>query len=136
MGLGELANCPKCGKLFTRSGKNICPACYEKTEAECQKCIDFLKKKENRMANILEVSEGTGVSVSKIKMFIREGRLSLADNPNLGIPCEKCGKLIKQGMLCESCAGKLQQGFSASMRSENKKKWSNSGAAYRARDRE
>ncbi|MCF6093411.1 flagellar protein [Microaerobacter geothermalis] len=109
MGLGQLANCPQCGKLFVKTIHDICPDCYKEIEEDYEKCVAYLKKKENRTANIYELSDGTGVSVSRITRFIREGRISVLGFPNLGYPCESCGKIIRKGHLCDDCANRLKK---------------------------
>lgn len=104
MSLGNLDNCPVCGQLFVRNIRTVCNNCYKKVEEDFEKVYAFIKKKENRMCTIYEVSDATGVKVTQIRQFIREGRLRLADFPNMGYPCERCGtNLIKTGALCEEC---------------------------------
>ncbi len=38
-----------------------------------------------------------------ILKFIRQRRIQLANFPNLGYPCQKCGKLIRENKLCIAC---------------------------------
>lgn len=102
-----LTNCPRCGRVFVKSTRSICPSCIEEVEREYQACADYLR--ENRTSTIYELSEATGVSVNQITRFIREGRLSIKDNPNMGVPCEGCGKLIQTGHYCDECAERLKK---------------------------
>ena len=103
MSLGKLANCSRCDTLFVQVVRDICPKCSQQVEQEYEKCAKFLRKRENRGSNIHVVSEETGVSVKQITKFIREGRISIEGNPNLGYPCEVCGFMIRTGNMCESC---------------------------------
>lgn len=73
-------------------------------EEDFKKCEQFLRKRENRSCNIYQLSEATGVDIKQITKFIREGRISIANNPNLGYPCEKCGNMITSGTYCDYCA--------------------------------
>ncbi|GFN32662.1 hypothetical protein PCURB6_29220 [Paenibacillus curdlanolyticus] len=73
-------------------------------------CAQYLR--ENRGATIYEVSEATEVSIPQITKFIREGRISLMDAPNLGYPCETCGQMIREGNICDSCRTRLQKDIS------------------------
>ncbi|OAR05150.1 hypothetical protein SA87_08355 [Hydrogenibacillus schlegelii] len=109
--MGELANCPRCGRVFVRlPGQKVCPACAAEIEAEFERVYAFIRKKENRQATIYEVSDKTGVSVRQITEFIREGRIRIADHPNLAYPCERCGKaLITEGRFCPSCKKELEE---------------------------
>ena len=106
----NIGNCPLCGKLFSKVFRDICPACVEKVEEQYKLCSEYLR--EYRNATIYELSESTGVSINQITKFIREGRISLADNPNLGYPCSSCGDLIRKGLMCDSCQLKLRKDIS------------------------
>lgn len=108
-----LSNCPRCGRVFVKGLQPVCGNCLKEVEAEFQKCADFLRRKENRGCNIYQLSEGTGVSENRITQFIREGRLSIKNNPNLAIPCESCGKPIGAGRLCDQCSNRLKREVSS-----------------------
>jgi flagellar operon protein (TIGR03826 family) len=138
MSLGKLDNCPRCDTLFVKGIRDVCPKCYQEVEKEYEKCAQFLRKRENRGANIQQVSEATGVSIKQITKFIKEGRISIANNPNMGYPCESCGILITVGNLCDMCAKELKREMSldAELRerlSEDEKRRSASSKTYRSR---
>ncbi|WP_232697847.1 TIGR03826 family flagellar region protein [Brevibacillus daliensis] len=115
MGLGQLANCPICDALFVKGIRDVCNNCYKEQEKQYDVCAQYLRKRENRGSTIYELSEGTGVAVKQITKFIREGRISLQNSPNLGYPCEKCGTLIRTGNLCTECMGSLQRQITQQM---------------------
>ncbi|ATO49129.1 MULTISPECIES: TIGR03826 family flagellar region protein [Brevibacillus] len=115
MGLGHLANCPICDVLFVKGIRDVCPSCYKEQEKQYELCVSFLRKRENRGATMYQLSEGTGVDVKEITRFIREGRISVQSNPNLGYPCESCGEIIQSGALCTNCSGKLQREITQQM---------------------
>ncbi|MBE3596017.1 MAG: zinc ribbon domain-containing protein [Hydrogenibacillus sp.] len=107
----ELANCPRCGRLFVRTpGQKVCPSCSAEVEEEFERVYEFIRQKENRQSTIYEVSEKTQVSVRQITEFVREGRIRIADHPNLAYPCERCGEvLITEGRYCPACLKMLEQ---------------------------
>jgi flagellar operon protein (TIGR03826 family) len=107
--LGNLANCTRCDALFVKTVRDICPKCYQIVEQEYEMVARFLRKRENRGATVQQVSEATGVSVRQITRFIKEGRISIVDNPNMGYPCENCGVLIRSGHLCDACTKELRR---------------------------
>lgn len=72
---------------------------------EYDKCLQYLR--EEKTATIQEVSEATDVSIKQITKFIKEGRISVANNPNMTYPCEVCGILIREGNMCDSCRQRL-----------------------------
>ncbi|BBU38277.1 TIGR03826 family flagellar region protein [Aeribacillus sp. FSL K6-1121] len=107
--MGELANCPKCGSLFVKTRlRSICDACYQEEEKAFETVYNFLRKKENRRSTITEVVQKTGVEEDLILKFIHQGRIQLANFPNLGYPCSRCGTLIREGKLCVSCKKEIQ----------------------------
>lgn len=104
----QLKNCPKCGKLFVFTTREICPECAQKEDDEFNVVREYIL--ENPAANIDEVSKATGISPSKILKFLREGRLMLSPNhDNLILQCERCGEPILTGRLCKKCAAQLEQ---------------------------
>lgn len=103
----NVANCPRCGRVYARGFREVCQNCYQDIEKEYEKCHKYLK--ENKGTTLQELSDETEVSVKQITKFIKEGRISLMNFPNLGYPCESCGVPIKDGHLCPSCKNKLQR---------------------------
>jgi flagellar operon protein (TIGR03826 family) len=110
MGL-NIANCPRCGKIFAKGIKDVCPACVKDLEQEYEACVKYLR--ENRGATIKQVSDDTKVPVKQITKFIREGRISLYNAPNLAYPCEVCGILIREGGMCDQCRQRLAKDVNA-----------------------
>ncbi|WP_409302843.1 TIGR03826 family flagellar region protein [Peribacillus sp. SCS-155] len=105
----ELSNCPNCDALFVRNQfRDVCDACYKEEEKAFETVYQFIRKRENRTATIDHVVEGTGVDEGLIIKFVRKGRLRTSQFPNLGVPCEKCGNISRDGRLCNSCSGDLQ----------------------------
>lgn len=106
----ELSNCPNCGDIFVKNNyRDLCQKCWKEEEASFDKVYKFIRQRENRMATIHQVEEGTGVDEELILKFIKTGRLKIAQMPNLGYPCEKCGTAIQKGKLCTSCADALKK---------------------------
>lgn len=104
----ELGNCARCGKVFAKGVRDICPECYEKEEQDFQKVYKFLMERKNREAKIPEIVEATGVDEDTIIKFLKQKRLRAADFPQIGYPCEKCGTNIVEGRLCLDCASYIQ----------------------------
>jgi len=103
----NLANCPRCGKLFAKGIRDVCNACTREIDKEYELCAEYLRKYKG--AIITEVSDETGVSIRQITKFIREGRISLLNAPNLSYPCESCGTLIRDNQLCDRCRTRLSK---------------------------
>ncbi|WP_338043631.1 flagellar protein [Paenibacillus hamazuiensis] len=69
------------------------------------KCINYLR--EFRECTLQELSEATEVPIRQITRFIREGRISIKNNPNMSLICEVCSTPIREGLMCESCRARL-----------------------------
>lgn len=107
--MGELANCPKCVTIFTKTPyRDVCHACFQEEEKLFEKVYQFIRKKENRTATIEQVIEATGVDEDLIIKYIKSGRLRLAQFPNIGYKCDQCGVMIREGVLCGSCVDGLR----------------------------
>ncbi|GAA0285708.1 flagellar operon protein (TIGR03826 family) [Gracilibacillus halotolerans] len=106
--MAQLANCTRCGKLYAKTVKDVCPDCVKEYEKMFEIVYTFLRKRENRQATIPEIVEATGVEEKVILQFVKEKRLRQSQFPNLSYPCERCGNPIVEGKLCSSCVGNLQ----------------------------
>ncbi|WP_036708327.1 flagellar protein [Paenibacillus pinihumi] len=101
----NLGNCPRCGKLYQLNLRNLCPACIKEIDKQYELCSDTLRKTPGLSIN--ELSEETGVSTKQITKFIREGRISIINAPNMSYPCEVCGTLIRENNICNDCRQRL-----------------------------
>lgn len=101
----DVRNCKSCGNLFNYTGRNICPACVKKLEERFSTVKEYIR--ENPGASIAQVAEETEVSVNQIRNWIREERLILTEESAIGIECERCGKPIRFGKMCEDCKRKV-----------------------------
>jgi flagellar operon protein (TIGR03826 family) len=101
----NVANCPRCGRVFVKGFNEVCPNCQKEIDLQYEKCLKFLR--DNRGTTINELSEATEITIRQITKFIREGRISLMNAPNMSYPCEVCGTLIRDNTICESCRSKL-----------------------------
>ncbi|MFS0815339.1 hypothetical protein ABC382_00025 [Lysinibacillus sp. 1P01SD] len=75
------------------------------TEAEIfSELHHFLLRRNNRILSNDEVVNQTGVSSELIYKWVKNGKLKQSVFPNLGAPCEKCGKITSRPKLCISCS--------------------------------
>lgn len=107
----EVRNCKGCGRLFNYlSGPPLCPTCVAELDAKFDDVKEYVYNHPG--AGVQEVSEEMGVSVQQIKQWIREERLSFAEDSMIGLECEGCGAMVKTGRFCKACKDKLAKGFS------------------------
>ena len=100
-------NCKRCGNLYNKTIKDICPKCVEKEEEDYKKVRIFLKRKKNVEMKI--VSEETKVDLELIYQFLQDGRIVLSDGAQAGYPCKQCNTLIQTGSICTSCTNQLNE---------------------------
>lgn len=117
--MAELKNCPRCNKIFVKNLRDVCQDCFKIEEEDFQAVYQFVRKRENRQASMLEVEEETGVKESVIVKFIKQGRLQVYSFPNLAYPCESCKKMIREGRICGECKSNITNGLNR-VESENK----------------
>lgn len=120
--MAELMNCPRCGRVFVQTLRDICDSCFQEEEEMFDKVYSFIRKQKNRKATLLEVHEKTGVPEETIIAFIKQGRLRLAQFPNLTYPCESCGKPIQKGKLCKSCSDHIVKSIERLEQEEERKR--------------
>ncbi|MDP4085203.1 MAG: hypothetical protein Q8934_11395 [Bacillota bacterium] len=119
----ELINCPSCGDIFYKNKfRDVCMKCWKKEEEDYETIYKFMRKRENRAATINQVVEQTGVLEETILKFIKKGRLQITQFPNLGYPCDKCGRIIRTGKLCGNCKDELQTALDTYEKEEKIKK--------------
>ena len=110
--MGELKNCPSCGEFFNYTGmREVCNNCAMNEEKQYEIVYRFLRKRENRAATVERIVEVTGVDESLLHKWVRKNRLQPAMFPNLGYPCDSCGKITNQGKLCKTCTEDLKSGL-------------------------
>ena len=109
----DIRNCTRCGKIYQYDGFKICPTCRREDEEDFLKVREYLYDYPG--ANLQEVHEATGVAISKIIEFLRQGRLEVAEESNLILQCEKCGTSIKTGRYCDKCALELKRELSSAI---------------------
>lgn len=108
--MAELKHCPTCGEFFNYTGlREVCGKCAMDEEKMYETVYRFLRKRENRAANIDRIVEATGVTEALLHRWVRKGRLQPALFPNLGYPCDKCGALTASGKLCAKCTDEIKK---------------------------
>lgn len=107
--MAELRDCPKCGSFFNYTGvRDVCHKCAQDEEDLYQVVYRFLRKRENRAATADRIEEATGVEKDLLYKWVRKGRLQPAMFPNLGYPCDNCGRITQKGKLCDRCLKDIQ----------------------------
>ncbi|WP_046212864.1 TIGR03826 family flagellar region protein [Paenibacillus wulumuqiensis] len=131
----NLANCPQCGKLYVANLRGMCGNCIKDIDHQYERCNQYLR--EHKGTTITELSEAVDVSIKQITTFIREGRISIANAPNMGYACEVCGTVIRENNMCEPCRTRLTKDIRNAYQDEEpaKESGSNSHGAYRIVDK-
>lgn len=105
-----IANCKRCGRIYNRVRRDICPNCIEEEDQLYLKVREFLR--ENRDASLEEVVKATEIPMQTLIQMIQDGRIMLRDNPNMAYPCERCGSLTQSGRYCMKCTKEIANSLS------------------------
>lgn len=106
--MGELRNCPQCGKVFMLVARNLCPACIELEEKQYDEVREYLRK--NAGATVEQIIEDTGVEEPKVLRWMRDGRLVIVGaGGKQAAVCQRCGRLVEKGNLCSKCIQILEE---------------------------
>lgn len=103
----NVANCPRCGRIYAKTMKNLCPDCLREEEELYEKVYRFLR--DNPKSTVQQVSKATDVPEERILNFLRQDRIMSSEWSQLTYPCETCGADISGGRFCESCNQKIQE---------------------------
>ena len=102
----DVRNCVRCGKIFNYiTGYPICTDCKKELEQKFAQVKKYLR--ENPHSSIQEVAEANQVEIRQIKQWIREERITFAEDSLVGIECERCGTTIRTGRFCAKCKAEM-----------------------------
>lgn len=107
--------CSKCGaSLFYKgSGKYICKSCDNVEYDDFGKVKIYLD--EHGVSTMGTIAADTGVSIEKLNIMLREGKVEIPDGSKYFIKCESCGCSIRYGHYCPDCvrrtANELNKAF-------------------------
>ncbi len=105
--INQNIQCKHCGGKLTYlySGTYKCDDCGLEDMDDFGKIKKYIE--ENGPSPGIIISRATGVSMSVINDYLRQGRVEIPDGSPHYIKCEKCGTDIRYGRFCPSCAGEL-----------------------------
>jgi flagellar operon protein (TIGR03826 family) len=110
----DLRNCRRCGRMYNYiGGPPICIDCKNADEEVFKKVKEYLYERPG--ATLSQVSMDLQVSVEKIKMFLKEGRLEITEGSNIILECERCGAAIKTGRFCIECQNQVSNDISGTV---------------------
>lgn len=120
-------NCRRCGRMYMRTERRICPDCIKEEERALEAVIAYLK--EHRNATMAEVVEAVDVDQEQLDAMIREGKLGFAESADFTVKCDRCGAPSGGGQYCAKCKDQLVNELSTStlklqqqLREEQKRK--------------
>lgn len=99
--------CKKCGgKLYYQSGGTYeCELCGSEELDDFGMLKAYIQKHGATPAVVLE--EKTGVPLTIINIFLKNGRLEIPEGSNFYIKCERCGCALRFGRFCSDCTREL-----------------------------
>lgn len=114
-----LANCPKCGQLFNKVTKEICPKCVEEEEQLLRDTQEFLRN--NRSAGRHQIMlEVDGVTPELLDQWVETKRINLVTSEDLEEQQEKANK--QKQLLQKIMSGKSSKASKENDDEEEEKK--------------
>lgn len=113
---GKISKCPRCKKMFTKSGHQlVCPSCEPLELADYEKVSDVLAQRPG--LGMEAVAELAGVPTGVVLRMLDSGRLEKQDQEAKYF-CGRCGKpaISKSKRLCQACLMKLDQEWAETIR--------------------
>ncbi|QMV40356.1 hypothetical protein [Cohnella cholangitidis] len=115
-----VAHCPECGNVFQKNPRNLCASCATIVDQQMQSIERYLLR--NRMATTEDLAQATTLSPQRIRAWIRKGKLSIFDYPNMTDQCDLCASPIRRGHLCTPCSTKIKDDIARTLEREQKMK--------------
>ncbi len=88
----------------------------------------------NRKLTTEEAAAAADVPARKIRSWIRSGKLTLGDYPNLADECDLCKSPIRKGHLCFSCFSRIKTDMAKALEQERQLKERLRVSAYLSRN--
>lgn len=102
----EILICQSCGEIFNYVfGEKLCSVCRMQQEKKLKEVKEYIRKNNNCTAK--EVCKECNVNMNLIQKWIRQEILEFKNTKGLDIYCNKCGRSITTGKMCEKCKKKL-----------------------------
>lgn len=94
--------CQRCHHMFQRIGnEEVCSTCAPLDEEEFRRIKEYISQHQG--ASSSEVVRALGVTINQIKRYLKEERLEIVGDNKGFLRCEKCGKPLNSGRLCDAC---------------------------------
>lgn len=108
----NLVNCKKCGAVFRKSFRDICPSCIEKEHKEIEIINKFVADNKDSGVSIEVLSEKLDIPTSAIQYYISKGRLNEAVT-KIRQKCRICGVELPDNytkkFVCPKCKESVEK---------------------------
>jgi len=129
-----LANCSRCGGLFSKISRDYCTKCYEEEEELLRSAQEFLRN--NREAGVHDLIDELELEQWMVEKWVNEKRINLLKEEELHNKryCTECGRELKSetGTVCKTCQFKkvMKKKSETDSASSTQKKTDDSGAKH------
>lgn len=125
-----LENCSRCGRLYQRIAKPLCPECAVEEEEHAERVMEYLGRHPG--ATIHEIAKAAEVDEGFVLKLLRDGRIQMANDVRPELSCRACGAKIKSGQYCSECLDRFGKAFAGR---GIESRLSDDGGRQRCRDR-
>lgn len=100
-------HCKNCGRVFQSTmGQKVCPTCRDRHERAYRAAKEVLLG--DPMASFSDLVRETGFDIDLIKDLSREGLIKVINAAGGNLTCDRCGREILSGHICEPCEQEMR----------------------------
>jgi len=101
----KVEHCPLCGRVYQKNLRNMCASCTHEFDSQLASIEHFMIR--NRRATMAELCLATSIQEKAIVKYMKLGKISVSQYPNLTYACDYCQSPIQSGTMCTGCKMRL-----------------------------
>ena len=102
----KVAYCSECGQIYQKNLRGLCQQCALESDQQLRAIDRYMAYHPS--ADTDKVAAHVGIAPSRIRGWLRQGKLRNDSYPNLCDVCDLCEEPIHSGKLCHSCSTRIQ----------------------------
>ena len=106
----KVAHCSDCGRIYQKNLRGLCHNCASESDRQLQAIDRFMVRYP--ATDTETVAAHVGITPSRIRSWLRQGKLRNDSYPNLCDACDLCQTPIHAGHLCHDCSVRIQTDIS------------------------
>ncbi|MFS0727155.1 hypothetical protein [Paenibacillus sp. 1P07SE] len=102
----KVAHCTECGEIYQKNLRGLCQRCAMELDRQMLSVERYMARYP--AADTEAAAAHAGILPSRIRGWLRSGKLRNDSYPNLCDACDLCGAPVHAGHLCHGCSSRIQ----------------------------